>query len=377
VKLVHLADIHLGYRAYNKVTSQGINVREADVFNSFRRALAKTLEIAPDLVIIAGDLFHTVRPSNLCLLHAFREIAKFRNQTSAPIVILGGNHDSPRSADTGCVLDILTNILGVYVIHTRYDRLDLPQATVFGLCHRALPELSSLAIEPEPSAKANILAVHGTLEGIARNFYDTVTISRTQVMGEAWDYIAFGHYHIHTKLSENAFYAGATEFTSFNIWSEVGKPKGLIEYDLDSRRARFHPVETREIVDIRAIDAQGLSASEVNELINARIEGIKGGLAEKVVRLVVENIPRAVRADLDFAAIRQYRLSALHFDLDLRPPKPGSSSLAGPGDGRQVVPLEEEWRRFAAAREVPGGVDREKLIQVGLDYLAREEQTAT
>lgn len=375
MKLVHFADAHLGYRAYNRVTSQGINVREAEVFQTFRAALAKTLEIAPDLVIIAGDLFHSVRPSNLCLQHTFREFAKFRTETGAPVVIIGGNHDSPRSAETGCVLDILTNIPDIHVIHNEYARLDLPQASIFGLCHRALGGLSSLKIEPDGGVKRNILAVHGTVEGIARNFYDSVMISPSQVMGDDWDYIAFGHYHIHTKLADNAYYSGALDYTSFNIWSETDTPKGVIEYDLDSRKMTFHPLPTREVIDLRLIDADGLTAETVNNLIAARVQGIGNGLEGKVVRLVVENIPRAVQADLDFDTVRQYRQQALHFDLQLRAPKLRASGVAV-GDEQRRLPLEEEWREFAKIREIPGGVNRDKLMELGLGYLGREDQTS-
>src|SRR4028119_1988491 len=71
MKIVHLADLHLGFRAYHRVTPRGINVREADVADAFRRAVARTLELRPDLVLVAGDVFHTVRPSNASIAEAF------------------------------------------------------------------------------------------------------------------------------------------------------------------------------------------------------------------------------------------------------------------------------------------------------------------
>jgi exonuclease SbcD len=118
VRIAHIADPHLGYRAYNRLTRSGVNAREADVFDAFRRALAKTAQIQPDLILIAGDLFHVVRPSNLTIQHTFKEFAALRRKTDAPIVIIGGNHDSPRSADTGCILDLFTNLPGIYAAHS-------------------------------------------------------------------------------------------------------------------------------------------------------------------------------------------------------------------------------------------------------------------
>jgi exonuclease SbcD len=39
MRLVHLADLHLGFRAYSRTNSLGINRREADVFMAFQQAL--------------------------------------------------------------------------------------------------------------------------------------------------------------------------------------------------------------------------------------------------------------------------------------------------------------------------------------------------
>ncbi len=37
--------------------------------------------------------------------------------------------------------------------------------------------------------------------------------------------------HLFTQVAPNAYYAGATEFTSPNLWEEAGKPKGFVLYD--------------------------------------------------------------------------------------------------------------------------------------------------
>jgi exonuclease SbcD len=378
MRLIHIADPHLGYRAYNRITRAGLNAREADVFAAFRRALAKTVELKPDVIVVAGDLFHVVRPSNLTIQHAFREFAALRGKTDAPIVIVGGNHDSPRSADTGCILDLLSNLPDIHVVHGDYEqvRLERLDTSVFCLCHRALPRISSLKIEPDPESKHNVLIVHGTVEGIVRHAYDVHMLSRSQVISDAWDYIAFGHYHIYERLAPNAYYAGSLEYTSTNIWSEIAQPKGFIEYDLAERKLiAFHKVETREVIDLRPVDAKDRPAAEVNEMIRQRIEGLPGGHENKIVRLVVENIPRSVQADLDFAMVRKVRTEALHFELQLRPPGRGRSAGDSAAQGVVARPLEEEWDEFAKVYELPGGVDRERFISLGRDYLTRQIQT--
>ena len=57
------------------------------------------IELAPELVLIAGDVFHQVRPTNTAILHAYLQFARLRNALpNTEIVMVAGNHDTPRSA---------------------------------------------------------------------------------------------------------------------------------------------------------------------------------------------------------------------------------------------------------------------------------------
>ena len=374
MKIIHIADPHLGYRAYNRITSQGINRREADVFKAFQAALARAAEAQPDLILIAGDLFHVVRPSNLTIQHAFRSSRRSEARPKRRLLSLAETMTSPRSTDTGCILDLFSNLPDIYVAHGEYVQIPFKDldTSVFCLCHRAIPQLSSLKIEPDPASKYNVLMVHGTLEGIIRHAYDLHEISRSQVISDAWDYIAFGHYHIFEELAPNAFYAGSLEYTSTNIWSEVAQEKGLIEYDLDEHRLiDFHKVPTREVIDFRAIDATGVVAADLSRMIEQRVESIPDGCESKIVRLVVKNITRSVQADLDFALVRKIRSEALHFELQLRSPG-RDGQMSSRSESGVVKALEEEWEEFAKSFETPPGVERENLVKLGRDYLMKQ-----
>ena len=101
MRLAHLADVHLGFRQYHRQTPQGINQREADVAQAFRRAVGDVIAARPDVVIVAGDLFHSVRPVNAAILESFSQFRRLREGLpEAPIVLIGGNHDTPRSVET-------------------------------------------------------------------------------------------------------------------------------------------------------------------------------------------------------------------------------------------------------------------------------------
>src|SRR6185369_9381962 len=111
MRLVHLADIHLGFRQYQRQTPAGINQREADVAAAMRRVIDKVIELKPDLVLIAGDVFHTVRPTNPAILHAFIQFSRLTSSLPGTrIVMVAGNHDTPRSAETGSILKLFSQL---------------------------------------------------------------------------------------------------------------------------------------------------------------------------------------------------------------------------------------------------------------------------
>ncbi|HEY3284337.1 MAG TPA: exonuclease SbcCD subunit D [Armatimonadota bacterium] len=375
LRLVHFSDTHLGYRAYNRLNSRGLNLREVDVFDAFRRTLALISELEPDLVLLSGDVFHSVRPSNLTVYQTLRELRAFRQRCSAPLVVIAGNHESPRSQDTGCVLRLFDMVPDITVVDTGFQEVVLPglDTSVFCLPHRALPALERLDLKPSGTSRRNILMVHGTVEGIRIGGYDGQAIPRSRVINDAWDYIACGHYHLYTKLAENAYYSGSTEYTSRNLWEETKKPKGFIEWDLEERKElRFHEIETRPVVILPPIDCDGRSPDEVMAKIAESVSTPRGGIEEKVARLVLEGMTRQAFQHLDHRVLREYRASALHLEISLRPPQ-GSPGGSSPTGERQSRTLEMEWEEFIDAGEIPAGLERPELKTRGLQVLSEVE----
>src|SRR5947208_835480 len=98
MKLAHLADLHLGFRQFDRQTPKGANQREVDVAEVCKRAVDDMLEQKPELIVVAGDLFHSVRPTNAAILYCFRQLHRLRTGLpGTPIVVIAGEHDTPRS----------------------------------------------------------------------------------------------------------------------------------------------------------------------------------------------------------------------------------------------------------------------------------------
>jgi hypothetical protein len=387
MRLVHLSDLHLGYRQYQRLTPGGINQREADVAQAFRRAIDGVIALAPDVVVFAGDIFHTVRPTNPAIVHAFQQFARLRNALpDAIIVMIAGNHDTPRAAETGCILRLFAP-LGIHVVDSGPERLAFPERRLSIL---AVPDAvgSRPQMVPDAGAMYNVLLLHGEIEGVlpeavAAVERATVAITPEELGADEWTYVALGHYHVHHAVARNAYYAGALEYTSPNPWGELveqraaGLPgKGFIEYDLDTGTHRFHPVQlARAFEDLPSLSAKGLTATDVDARIRDVVEGCEGGVDGKVVRLLVRDIPRHIVRELDHRALREFRRRALHFQLDTR--RPEVIRLHGHGAPGRRPSLADIVRDKLHARPLEPDIDRQHLVDLGLRYLAEADAVTT
>jgi exonuclease SbcD len=385
LRIAHLADLHLGYRAYHRATPRGVNVREADVADAFRRAVARVVELRPDVVLVAGDVFHTVRPSNTAIADAFRQLCVLtEGLPGVPVVMIAGNHDSPRSSDTGNILSLFREIEGVTVVADECHpvRLASLDATLLCMPHNALAADGGepVPMDPDPKARHNLLMLHGTVGGAAAEAkiryvteFGGAVVEDTAIGAERWDYVALGHYHIVTDLAPNMWYAGALERTSTNLWQEQGD-KGFVLFDTDTGRGEFHAVETRPVLDLPRLSARGKGAAEVDEGIRAALESVAGGIAGKIVRLVVEDAPRHVVRELNHRRIREWKAEALHFHLDARPPEVRRRAASGAPLKRQT--LAEQVEGFLTSHWTPSrpDIERERLVALGRTYVDRAEE---
>lgn len=418
--IAHLADLHLGYRAYHRVLPGGINARERDVAIAFRSALDRIIDLEPGLIVVAGDVFHTVRPSNAAIADAFRQFMRLRHALpESQVVVIAGNHDSPRSVETGSILRLFAEIPGVHVMDqdARVVHFETLKTSVCGVPHAFLAAGQNRIPDPDPNADINVLVAHGDvfgrgLEAKLRYIseYGGAPIDAQEIRPERWDYVALGHYHVVTELTPNMWYAGGIERTSTNVWEEK-ESKGFLVYDTDARQATFHALETRPVIDLRrfsarrelsgpvtparagepgpAGDAGGacengkgagpshdwpqpaplyLDAAEIDARIRKLLDGIKGGIDGKIVRLVITDMPRDLFRELDHRILRDYRARALHFHLDAR--RPETRRVGGAAaDGRRRT-LEQEVESFIGQwRPSSSEIDPSRLLTLASLYL--------
>jgi hypothetical protein len=386
MRLVHLSDLHLGYRQYQRLTPGGINQREADVAKTFTAAIQRIISLAPDMVLVAGDVFHTVRPTNQAILHAFLQFHHLvRALPHTQVVLVAGNHDTPRSADAGGILQLFSQ-LGIHVVDREARRLEFPEHDLSVL---AVPDIhgSRPALTPDSSARHNILLLHGEVEGmlpahVAATDRAAVAISHEEIGPARWTYVALGHYHVYREIAPNAYYAGSLDYTSANTWGELfeqrvaGIPgKGFIERDLETGAHTFHPLPaSRPLIDLPHISARGMTAADLNDRIRQVVESCDGGIDDKVVRLVIRELPRHIARELDHKLLRDYKRRALNFQLDMRRPEPIRLHASG-APGRRHS-LADFVRDKLQNRSIAADIDRQQFVERGLAYLSEAESAA-
>ena len=386
MKLAHIADPHLGIRQYHRQTSAGINQREADIAQAFRAAVDGVIAARPDVVVVAGDLFHSVRPTNAAIVFAFRQFQRLREALPhAPIVLIAGNHDTPRSVETGSILRLYEEV-GVEVATSEARRLVYPELdlSIFAVPRQTLLTPEPPELRPAGSEKHQVMVVHLEVEGEyghrgAGDFGGAV-LSRRELHLEDWTYVALGHYHTQHQVARNAWYAGALDYIGPNIWGERADEaehgdhgKGWLLIDLEQGRVHRRRVPAaREVLDLEPVRAQDLSAAALDAEIAVRLAAIPGGISDKIVRLRIYDIPRHVARELNHAAIRSYKADALHFHLDLRRPEVQRTVGVGAPGRRQTLP--DLVHSYLSGRPLPAELDRTAFVRLGQELMESVER---
>ena len=380
--LAHLADIHLGYRQYYRQTASGINQREADVARAFATAVDGVIAKRPDVVVVAGDLFHSVRPTNQAIVHCFRQFQRLKEGLpEARIVVIAGNHDTPRATETGTILRLFAE-LGIEVATDQPERLAFPELdlAILAVPHQAIvaPERSRLA--PAGGYRHEVLVIHGEVEGLFpldRWWAEPggALLDPAELAQGGWSYVALGHYHVMREVRPRVWYSGALEYVTPNPWGELyeqkksGVPaKGWLLVDLDTGKVEKQFIDpARKLIDLERIEGRERSAAELDREIAEHLAAVPGGIENKLVRQVVHDVPRHVARDLDHAAIRAAKALALHFHLDLRRPDVHRTIGVGAPGPRQT--LTDVLRAYLAGRPLPERVDRDQFVDRGVALL--------
>src|SRR5207247_9509904 len=113
----------------------------------------------PDLIRLSGDIFHSVRPTNPAILFLFQQLHRLRTGLyDSPIVMIAGNHDTPRSMETGTILR-LYEALGIHVVvdEARCVAFPMLDCSVRAVPPQPLVQSERPALRPLRGARSRVI----------------------------------------------------------------------------------------------------------------------------------------------------------------------------------------------------------------------------
>ena len=366
--ILHLADTHLGYSAYNKLdAASGLNQREVDVYNAFKQVVDYAVDIKPDLVLHAGDLFDSVRPSNRAISMGMEQILRL-SKAGIPTIIIAGNHETPRLRETGSVFRLFEHLENVYPVYKSqyekitFDDLDLAIHAVPHCFNTDMLDESLKELKVDKNYQYNIGMLHGAVTGVGP--FKSTEFNEQEIssgyLKKDFDYIALGHYHEMTKVEGNAYYCGSTE--RFTFLEANPRPKGFLQLELGTD-PEFVKLPVRDMLDLEPINFDNIKNHDMMEVIEQSIK--KSQPQDKVVRIKVQNIPSHIYHNLDFNRLKKLTSDALHFEIRYEVVKDDQAIVA---TGAKFEALSTEFEGFLKKYAVEG-LDKGKVKELGLKYL--------
>jgi exonuclease SbcD len=328
MKLVHLSDTHLGYRGQgieklvDDPWTPGVPVgqREADLMLGLIRAIDRILmPPLPDVVVHSGNLFDSARPPAHLIDFAMTQIRRLTD-AGLPVVIIEGNHDSPRDRSHGHVLRLLAHLPLVQVICHCAERVQVGTLLLHAFPHRALlegalPEQSEL-----DSACHNVLIAHGVADSLP--FYKTgrpainVNIA---CCATRYKYIALGHYHRFGQVpgTTTAFYAGATAMVTSGDF-QPSYPFGFnrVTFEGPTITVEREELETRPMHAYGLDDASGLSSEDVLAYLERQARAVPPDGA--YCQVLVEQLDPLVRRTISVRTVEELFAHAAGLVVSLR-----------------------------------------------------------
>jgi len=319
MRLAHLSDLHLGYRAFAH-QEHGRNVREVDVARVFHQAIARVIDIAPSALLVAGDVFDRPEPphsAQVALAHGLQSLREAL--PDMPVLMTAGARDTPAGpADPG-PLAAFDTLAGVEAVTgtTRsiyYSQLGL---NVVLVPHRSTVHGPRPAVSPNPDARWNVLVGYGSVDGAQG--------SLLSLDPAEWDYVALGHEHLRRKVAPGVHYAGSLERVGPTPWEEAADEKGFLTCELDSGRISFHAIHGRPVVSLAPISYEPGRPGRLRERVREVLEEVPGGIEEKIVRVRIQELPPD-QLDLLKGLLPEFRRRALHLEVEFDGPRVGCAS---------------------------------------------------
>lgn len=293
MKIAHFADCHLGYRA-GRSREDGTNLRELDGYMAFEEAVDGMIEEKVDVVVLAGDLFHSPEPSVKSFREASRILQKFPKETK--IYCITGNHDT---FDNKTVPSAVTPLnipeMNIYTFEEPYRLIEIEEVALHLVSHHNFGEQDETMEKLVPvEGKVNILVSHGSIydetieEVLSSNMSPREVIIPQEVLDKGWDLILLGHIHKRQKVGKNAYYSGSLLRRG---WADPEGDRGWILWEVSKETIeRTDKNVWQRAQEETIIDCHALSTVEIEEVVKEFLIEITTDYDRPIARVTLDRI---------------------------------------------------------------------------------------
>lgn len=209
ISFIHSSDFHLSSSfAYSSLREIAVS-RRNDIWKSVEALIDEADKRKIDYLILSGDLYNE---EYFTYSDMKRLLDLFRKIENTAIIISPGNHDPYSINSLWELVDIPDN---VYLFKKEsIEKIEFPDVDIYGFAfenqHYQEKEFT-FDYEINPN-KINILSLHADLIDSKSPYFP---IEKNNLMKYPFDYIALGHIHKPTKISDHIYYPGSIEPLDF------------------------------------------------------------------------------------------------------------------------------------------------------------------
>jgi exonuclease SbcD len=306
---VHAADLHLGYAQYN------LDVRRRDFNNAFGELVDKTIELKPDFMILAGDIFEHARPTNSTLEVAISNFQRLKD-AGIPVLAVDGSHDSAPNSITGTILNPLDSA-GLIWYLPRHEGAcwrnencyvyGIPNFRTARKTHEELPTFLEQNKPTHDPSLFNILVFHMALDIPAIKPPKMEAEAGPENLPEGFNYYAGGHIHKPYKSRfKNGLlvYSGGTETASYD---EAKTEKGFYHVQVNKNgKPKLERIllETPRKFVILEQTYTGLTPSKITDAVAQLVK--ENDEPEAILVPLIKGVlpAEATRGEIDLTKIR-------------------------------------------------------------------------
>jgi DNA repair exonuclease SbcCD nuclease subunit len=352
MKLIHIADTHLGLAAFSRLDPEtGMNLREKQIYDNFLSAIEVIIRQKPDVLVHAGDLFDTVKPKTRAYTTVLEALERL-HAAEIPLVVIAGNHSMVKTRYTASPYEVLkyhpSAVTAAYQF--RYEHVEIGD-TVFHLIPNMLrPEDYRTAYdEIELSGgHCNVLVTHGLATAIRDKRLATVMEHELDntILSDRFDYIALGHYHNQSQITDNAWYSGSTEYLTYG---EIADEKGGLVVDPGRHTVKHLDLPKTRMIDLGTIKCQGVHPGDITAEIIARVTR-KNVPEYAMAQVTLDGLSREHGKGIDTKALAGIRERLL--DLKIR---------TRSEEEDRPVPLQQDIRMIDYLQEFSAFLEKQEL----------------